>query len=71
MTQAFVFRTPEQGQLNDRALLKAEASETRSAYIVRENNSMPPGRWIEPHIHGAEEEAWYVLSGELTFKIGD
>ena len=71
MASGFVFRTAEQGQLNDRVLVKAEASETRGAYIVRMNDSMPPGRWIEPHVHGAEEEAWYVLSGELTFKIGE
>jgi mannose-6-phosphate isomerase-like protein (cupin superfamily) len=27
--------------------------------------------WIDPHIHHAEEEAWYVLSGEVIFRIGD
>jgi mannose-6-phosphate isomerase-like protein (cupin superfamily) len=31
---------------------------------------MPPGRWVAAHIHHWEEEAWYVLSGALTFRIG-
>lgn len=32
--------------------------------------TMSPGGWIEPHIHHAEEEAWYVLDGTLTFRFG-
>ena len=76
MTADFVFRTREQGQPNqsspqDRSLLKAEASETRGAYVIRVNDSVLPGQWVAPHIHHAEEEAWYVLSGQLTFSIGD
>ena len=30
-----------------------------------------PGGWIPPHIHHAEEEAWYVLEGTLTFRFDD
>jgi oxalate decarboxylase/phosphoglucose isomerase-like protein (cupin superfamily) len=26
---------------------------------------------VPPHIHEAREEAWYVLEGELTFRIAD
>ncbi len=69
MIQEFVIRMPGEGRKSGPSLLKAEASETRGAYIVRVNESVPPGAWIEPHIHHAEEEAWYVLSGELTFRI--
>jgi mannose-6-phosphate isomerase-like protein (cupin superfamily) len=34
-------------------------------------NMIQPGRWIPAHIHHTTEEAWYVLDGELTFRIGD
>jgi quercetin dioxygenase-like cupin family protein len=29
-----------------------------------------PGGWIPPYVHHAEEEAWYVLEGTLTFRFG-
>jgi mannose-6-phosphate isomerase-like protein (cupin superfamily) len=30
---------------------------------------MPPGYTVPEHIHHCEEEAWYVLTGVLTFRI--
>ena len=29
------------------------------------------GRVLEPHVHGDEDDAFYVLEGELTFVFGD
>ena len=31
----------------------------------------PGGPWTDPHFHPEAEEAWYVLEGELTFRIRD
>jgi mannose-6-phosphate isomerase-like protein (cupin superfamily) len=30
-----------------------------------------PGRELEPHVHGAEDDSFYILSGEMTFTFGD
>jgi quercetin dioxygenase-like cupin family protein len=29
------------------------------------------GRELEPHVHPDEDDAFYVLEGELTFRLGD
>ena len=29
------------------------------------------GRLLEPHVHDAEDDAFYILEGELTFNLGD
>jgi mannose-6-phosphate isomerase-like protein (cupin superfamily) len=33
--------------------------------------TVPPGRGSDPHAHGSESEAFYLLSGELEFLDGD
>jgi mannose-6-phosphate isomerase-like protein (cupin superfamily) len=30
-----------------------------------------PGREVEPHVHDGEDDAFYIVEGELTFVIGD
>jgi quercetin dioxygenase-like cupin family protein len=30
-----------------------------------------PGRELEAHVHDGEDDAFYVLEGELTFVLGD
>ena len=35
------------------------------------DQTMPPGYVVPRHIHHAEDEAWYVLEGEMTFYCGD
>lgn len=30
-----------------------------------------PGREIEPHVHEDEDDAFYILEGELVFSFGD
>ena len=32
---------------------------------------VPPGGGPPPHVHSREEEGFYVLEGEITFRIGD
>ena len=51
-------------------LLKARADDTAGAYSLMECG-VPPGLWTPPHIHHDAEEAWYVLAGELTFRVGE
>lgn len=48
----------------------ANADETGGTYSIMEIVS-PPGSGPEPHRHIAEEEAFYVLDGELTFHVDD
>jgi mannose-6-phosphate isomerase-like protein (cupin superfamily) len=30
-----------------------------------------PGRVLEAHVHDGEDDAFYILSGEMTFEFGD
>jgi mannose-6-phosphate isomerase-like protein (cupin superfamily) len=30
-----------------------------------------PGRELEPHVHAEEDDAFYILEGEMTFVLGD
>ena len=32
---------------------------------------IPPGREIDAHVHADEDDAFYILEGELTFVLGD
>src|SRR5438309_3880745 len=32
---------------------------------------VPPGGGPPPHVHSREEEAFYILEGEITFRIGE
>ena len=55
----------------DRSMvLKAGPVETRSLYSILEFTSAPGSPWSTHHIHETTE-AWYVLDGELTFRLGD
>ena len=50
-------------------LLKATNADTRGAYSLIEVNVTGGGP--PQHIHKAEEEAFYVLEGEVNIQIGD
>jgi mannose-6-phosphate isomerase-like protein (cupin superfamily) len=30
-----------------------------------------PGRELEPHVHAEEDDAFYIVEGQLTFVFGD
>jgi mannose-6-phosphate isomerase-like protein (cupin superfamily) len=46
----------------------------RSAHTQRFNTgiiTLVPGRRLEPHVHHDEDDSFYILSGTLTFELGD
>ncbi len=47
----------------------ATGAETDGKYALWEA-LVPPGGGPPPHVHSREEEAFYVLEGEITFQIG-
>lgn len=53
------------------SIVKAAAADTRGAYALQER-TIPAGQsWVQLHVHHATEEAFYVLEGELAFRLGD
>ena len=51
-------------------LLKAGSTETQGAYSLLKFTAPPGSPWSTHHVHAATE-AWYVLDGELTFRLGE
>ena len=49
---------------------KAGRSETDGRFDLLEQ-TMAPGYGVPKHVHHNEDEAWYVLEGEMTFRCGD
>ena len=49
---------------------KAGAANTDGRFDLLDQ-TMPPGYAVPKHVHHAEDEAWYVLEGEVTFRCGD
>lgn len=62
---------PEEGEmvdmLNDRYRFLATAETTNSGYSVIEA-LVPPGGGPPPHVHSREEEGFYIVEGEMTFR---
>ena len=48
----------------------ATGEDTNGKYAMWEA-IVPPGGGPPPHVHGREEEGFYILEGEITFQIGD
>ena len=48
----------------------ATGDDTNGKYAMWEA-IVPPGGGPPPHVHSREEEAFYILEGEITFQIGD
>src|SRR5262245_58680299 len=48
----------------------ATGEDTNGTYALWEA-LVPPGGGPPPHVHSREEEGFYVLEGEITFRIGD
>jgi mannose-6-phosphate isomerase-like protein (cupin superfamily) len=46
---------------------KQEVSDKLSMGVV----VLPPGESGDPHVHGAEQEVWYVISGSGKLIVGD
>ena len=55
------------GRLADRA-----GGVTTGDFVLVEWTAETGDHWIAPlHVHHADDEAWYVLDGELGFRLGD
>ena len=52
-------------------MIKVSGPETGGAYTLLEFTAPVGGEWTIPHVHRGAEEGWYVLEGELTFRLGD
>jgi quercetin dioxygenase-like cupin family protein len=54
--------------VGDRYTIKCSGNDTGGAFAMIEA-IVPPGNGPPPHIHGREDEAFYVLDGELQFHV--
>jgi quercetin dioxygenase-like cupin family protein len=58
------------GVVGDVYRILATGDDTNGKYAMIDA-IVPPGGGPPPHVHSREEEAFYVLEGELTFYIGN
>jgi quercetin dioxygenase-like cupin family protein len=74
MTRQSTVRKPGEGRtiavVGDVYRFLATGDETAGKYAMWEA-VVPPGGGPPPHVHSREEEAFYILEGEITFQIGD
>ena len=54
----------------DRVAILLDAKDTNGQYTVMEA-TLPPKSGPPPHVHTREDEAFLVLTGEVTFYLGD
>ena len=57
-----------EGPVGGALTFKARGEQTKGTFTALEN-VIPPGQGPPLHTHVNEDEAWYVLEGELRFKI--
>jgi quercetin dioxygenase-like cupin family protein len=70
-----IFVGPEDGKdltnpLGGRMVVKVRDEDTAGAYSVHDNTIPPGSPGPRPHLHRHHEEAFYVLEGELTVRVG-
>ena len=51
-------------------MVKVRDEDTAGAYSVHDNTIPPGSPGPRPHLHRYHEEAFYVLEGELTVRVG-
>ena len=59
-----------EGPVGGPLTFKVRGEQTGGSLTALEN-VIPPGQGPPLHSHAAEDEAWYVIEGELRFKLGD
>src|SRR3954469_5979382 len=59
-----------QGPAGGPLTFKVRGEQTAGALTALEN-VIAPGDGPPLHVHAAEDESWYVLEGELRFRLGD
>lgn len=57
--------------LGDKYTFKAASHVTGGAYALWELDTPAAAGGPPPHIHEREDEAFYVLEGEMTFQVGE
>lgn len=70
-----VFVGPGDGEalanpIGGRMVVKVRDGDTAGAYSVHDNTIPPGSPGPRPHVHLEHEEAFYVLEGELTVRVG-
>ena len=74
MTHQPTIRTPTEGRtigvVGDIYRFLATGEDTDGKYAMWEA-IVPPGGGPPPHVHSREEEAFYILEGEITLQIND
>ena len=74
MTHPRTLLTPAEGRtvavVGDVYRFLATGDDTDGKYAMWEA-IVPPGGGPPPHVHSREEEAFYILEGEITFHIGE
>jgi quercetin dioxygenase-like cupin family protein len=56
--------------IGGRMVAKIRDEDTAGAYSIHDNTIPPGSPGPRPHIHRHHEEAFYVLEGELTVRVG-
>src|SRR3712207_2557658 len=56
--------------IGGRMVVKVCDADTGGAYSIHDNTLPPGSPGPRPHIHRHHEEAFYVLEGELTVRVG-
>jgi quercetin dioxygenase-like cupin family protein len=56
--------------IGGRMVAKVRDKDTAGAYSIHDNTIPPGSPGPRPHIHRHHEEAFYVLEGELTVRVG-
>jgi mannose-6-phosphate isomerase-like protein (cupin superfamily) len=74
MTAQPTLRKPSEGRtiavVGDVYRFLATGDDTNGKYSLWEA-IVPPGGGPPPHVHSREEEGFYILDGEITFRIGE
>ena len=70
-----VFVGPDDGKVLNNPIggamvVKVRDVDTAGAYSVHDNTIPPGAPGPRPHLHRGHEEAFYVLEGELTVRVG-
>jgi quercetin dioxygenase-like cupin family protein len=60
--------TTIEGPVGGPLTFKVRGAETGGALTALEN-VIPPGEGPPMHVHAAEDEAWYVIEGDLRFSV--
>ncbi|HEX2181675.1 MAG TPA: cupin domain-containing protein [Rubrobacteraceae bacterium] len=71
-----LFVGPDDGKalpnpIGGRMVVKVRDRDTGGGYSVHDNTLPPASPGPRPHIHRDHEEAFYVLEGELTVRVGE